>query len=177
MNTHSIQATPEARLRLESFFNEIVDRRKAGELADVSPYASRWCEQAARIAITLHAGLHGATAHQHPLELETADHAVTLAKWFAEQQLSLLANSRRQSAVEQEDRVLKLLDTNRERKGLNFVNARDVHRARIAHNPEAAHAVLARMEADGMLVGQDITPAHGGKTTRIYRAVKHPVPA
>lgn len=63
MNTYTITATPEARLRLESYFNEIVDRRKAGELADVSQYASRWCEQAARIAITLHAGLHGASAH------------------------------------------------------------------------------------------------------------------
>jgi len=53
MNTFVIKATPEARQRLESFYNEIVDRRKSGELADVSQYATRWCEQAARLAINL----------------------------------------------------------------------------------------------------------------------------
>jgi hypothetical protein len=32
------------------------------------------------------------------------------------------------------------------------------------------------MEADGLLVGENVTPSGGGKTTRIYRAVKNPVP-
>ena len=35
--------------------------------------------------------------------------------------------------------------------------------------------VLYRMERDGLLVGEDITPPHGGKATRIYRAVRNPV--
>ena len=186
MNTNTIQATPEARRRLESYFNEIVDRRKAGELADVSQYASRWCEQAARLAITLHAGLHGATAHQHPLALETAENAVTLAKWFADQQLGLLSKGRRAAASKVQDDVLKLLDDRTQGKRLDkdereagrpvdYVTARNIHRARITTMSDAAKALLARMESDGLLVGQDITPAHGGKTTRIYRAVKNPV--
>ena len=91
MTTNTITATPEARQRLEAYFNQIVDRRKAGELNDVSQYASRWAEQAARLALTLHAGHYGAVAHQHPLALETANNAVSLAEWFVEQQLDLLA--------------------------------------------------------------------------------------
>jgi len=186
MNTYTIQATPEARQRLESFYNEIVDRRKAGELADVSQYASRWCEQAARLAIILHAGLHGATAHQYPLELETADNAVDLAKWFASQQLNLLAKGRRAAAANLEEKVLELLADRIQGKRLekeereagrpvDYVTAREVHRARITATADAAKALLARMEADGLLVAEDITPARGGKTTRIYRAVKNPV--
>lgn len=175
MNTYTIQATPEARQRLKTFFNEIVDRRKAGELADVSQYASRWCEQAARLAITLHAGLHGAAAHQHPLALETADNAVTLAKWFADQQLGLLAKGRHAAATKVQDEVLDLLETTRQRKGRDFITARDVHRARITTTADAAKALLARMEVDGLLVGEDITPAHGGKITRIFRHINNPV--
>lgn len=177
MNTYTIQATTEARQRLESFFNEIVDRRRAGELTDVSQYASRWCEQAARLAITLHAGLHGATAHQHPLELETADNAVKLAQWFADQQLGLLAKGRQAAASKVQDEVLDLLETNRQRKAQNYTTAREVHRARITATADAAKALLTRMEAAGLLAGEDVTPPHGGKTTRIYRAINNPISA
>ena len=176
MNTYTITATPEARHRLETFFNEIVDRRKTGELTDVSQYASRWCEHAARLAITLHAGLHGDTAHQHPLVLETADNAVTLAKWFADQQLGLLAKSRTAASVKVEDEVLKLLETTRERKGEDFITARDVLRARIVSTADAATALLGRMQADGLLCSENITPAHGGKTTKNFRHIHNPVP-
>lgn len=176
MNTYTITATPEARQRLEAYFNEIVDRRKAGELADVSQYASRWCEQSARLAIPLHVGLHGATAHQHPLDLETAENAVKLAKWFASQQLGLLAKGRHAAARKVQDEVLDLLDTNRERKGQDYTTAREVHRARITATADAAKALLDRMEADGLLVGENITPPHGGKTTRIFRRTINPVP-
>lgn len=176
MNTHTIQATPEAGARLESYFNEIVKRRNAGELTDIGLYASRWCEQAARIALVLHAGLHGATAHHHPLALETADNAVRLAKWFADQQLGLLAKGRQAAATKREDEVLELLASNRQRKSQDFLTAREVHRARITSTADAAKALLSRMESVGLLVGEDIVPAHGGRTTRIYRAVKNPVP-
>jgi hypothetical protein len=176
MNAFTIITTAEARNRLEGYFNEIVDLRKAGELSDVAQYASRWCEQAARLAITLHAGLHGATAHQHPLSLETAENAVALAKWFARQQLSLLDKGRRQAASKREDEVLALLDTNLERKNLDFITARDAQRARIVSTAEAARTLLARMETDGLLIGEDIAPPGGGKSTRIFRRTTNAVP-
>ena len=176
MQTHIITATPEARQRLEAYYNDIVDRRNTGELNDVSQYASRWAEHAARLSLTLHAGLYGDMAHQHSLDLETAENAVTLVRWFADQQLGLLAKGRLAAGTKVEDAGLKLIETYRERKGQDFITARDVHRVHITSAPETAKTLLARMEADGLLVGVDNTPAHGGKTTRTYRAVKNPVP-
>ena len=41
---------------------------------------------------------------------------------------------------------------------------------------EAAKGLLGRMEADGLLNGEDIKPEHGGKTTRIFRRTQNPVP-
>lgn len=175
MNTYHVKAVPEARERLESYFNEIVDRRRAGELADVSQYASRWCEEAARIALVLHAGLHGARAHNEPLDLDTAERAVRLAKWFADQQLNLLAKGRRRAAEEIEDEVLQLIENRKERKGCAFVTARDVYRARIAASAEEARNLLERMEGSGILVGEEHTPPQGGKTTRNFRRNKNPV--
>ncbi len=187
MKTHIIQASPQARARLESYFNEIVDRRKEGELADVSQYAARWCEQAARLAISLHAGLHGADAHKHPLLLETAENAVRLAKWFSNQQLTLLAKGRRTAAAKKEEEVLELLADRVQGRRLekeerelghpiDYVTPRTLVRARIVTTADAAKALLARMEADGLLLGEDVTPPGGGKTTRIYRRVQNPVP-
>ena len=74
--------------------------------------------------------------------------------------------------------MLELIVSNRERKGLDYITARDVHRARIVRTPESARALLARMEREGLLTGEDVRPAHGGKTTRIFRAVggTNPVP-
>lgn len=185
--THNIQPTPEARARLVAYHNEIVSRRKEGGLADVSQYASRWCEQAARLAVVLHAGLHGATAHQHPLELETADRAVTLAKWFADQQLGLLAKVRRQVAVKLEDDVMQLIDDRIHGKRLepeerelgrciDYVTPRTLVRARITTTADPAKALLTRMEAEGLLIGEDVSPKRGGPTTRIFRRVTNPVP-
>jgi hypothetical protein len=176
MTAYTIQVTEAARHCLESYFNEIVDRRKTGELVDVNQYASRWCEQAARLAITLHAGLYGGAAHEHPLGLETAENAVRLAKWFANQQLSSLAKGRQAAARKKEDEVLELLESNHERKGVDFITVRDAYRARIVLTAGAAHALLARMETCGLLAGEDVTPPGGGKITRIFRRVPNPVP-
>lgn len=178
LTVHRIEPTPEACDRLVAYFNEVVARRKAGDLSDVSQYASRWCEQAARLAVVLHAGLYGSEAHRHPLALETAASAVRLAEWFADQQLNLLAKGRRTAAEKVETAVLELIESNRERKGLDYVTAREVHRARIVSTADAARALLERMEKESLLVGEDARPAHGGKTTRIFRAVggNNPVP-
>jgi hypothetical protein len=176
LKPYVIQPTVETRTALEAYHNEFVAGWKSGELSDVGRYASRWCEQAARLSLVLHAGLHGKSAHLHPLELETAVNAILLAKWFAGQQLGLLAKGRHAAAAKLEDQVLELLESNRQRKSQDFITAREVHRARITASADTAKALLARMEADGLLVAEDITPAHGGKTTRIYRAARNPVP-
>ena len=92
-NPFTIEPTSEAMEAMIAHHNAIVKRRR-GDLRDVTIYAARWNEQAWRIAVCLHAGLHGADAHEHMLELDTAKRAIELADWFAAQQLEILSASR-----------------------------------------------------------------------------------
>ncbi len=78
----TIEPTSEALEAMNAHHNAIVKRRRA-DLRDVTIYVARWNEQAWRIAVCLHAGLHGAHAHEHALELDTAKRAIELADWFA----------------------------------------------------------------------------------------------
>jgi hypothetical protein len=172
---HSITPTPEAVAVFTDYHNRIVDRR-AVDLADVGAFAARYAENAWRLGVVLHAGLWAGAAVLEPLTAETAANAVRIVEWFAASQLDILAKGRLAAAGKLKDEVLELLESNRQRKSQNFITAREVHRARITATAEAAKALLARMEGDGLLVGEDIVPAHGGKTTRIYRTVKNSVP-
>ncbi len=172
-----IMPTPEVTALLIAFHNFFVDRL-AADLADVAIFAARYAEQAWRLAVVLHGALHGTAAAGEPLALETAQNAIRLAEWFSTTQLDVLAKGRRAAAAKVEDAVVELLDSIHERKGHDFVTARDLHRARIVTTAAAARALLERMEREGLLVGEDTRPPHGGKTTRIFRTVggKNPVP-
>lgn len=174
--TFVVAAAADAREALFTYHDEVVAQRKTGNLEDVGQYASRWCEQAARLALVLHAGLHGQQAHQYPLSSETATNAVSLVKWFSEQQLGLLAKGRRARAAEVEAQVLDLLEANRERKGQDYVTVRDVQRARLALTAEQARALLERLEREGILASEDARPSGGGKSARIFRRITNPVP-
>ncbi len=70
-----------------------------------------------------------------------------------------------------------LIKNNEKRKGQNFITGRELHRARLVLTADAAKALLAKMEDAGLLNGEDTAPAHGGRATRIYRAVNNPVQA
>lgn len=86
-----VQTEPGVEPLMRLYYNDTVKRRrKDGDLADVGSYAARWSEQAWRLAIVLHAGRHGGTAHEHNLSEQTAQDAVNLAKWFAGEQLAIL---------------------------------------------------------------------------------------
>lgn len=172
---HVLQPTPEARQKFVDYHNAIVERRHA-ELRDVTGFAARWCENAWRLAVVLHTSLYGADAHNHPLELATAENAIRLGEWFAQEQLEILSKSRRQAAVKVEEQVLGLLETHLERKGQDFITAREVRRASIVNTPDAAKSLLDRMEREGVLLGEDIRPPLGGRPTKIFRAAKNPVP-
>jgi hypothetical protein len=158
----TIEPTPEARQMMKEHHNRIVERRN-GELRDVTTYAARWNEQAWRIAVCLHAGLHGEDAGGRMLATDTAASAIALADWFAGEQLRILARGRHAARRAKLDEVLALLADNP--KG---VTARDVHRARIVGSADEARALLARMEADGELTGKDSKPETGGHITRIF---------
>ncbi len=158
----TIEPTPEARQMLKEHHNQIVARR-LGDLRDVSTFAARWNEQAWRIAVCLHAGLHGEHAGERMLAADTAASAIALADWFAGEQLRILARGRHVARRAKRDEALELLaDTP---KG---IRASDVYRARIVGNADEAHELLATMETEGELTGKDSKPESGGHITRIF---------
>jgi hypothetical protein len=161
----TIEPTSDALEAMNAHHNGIVKRRRV-DLRDVTIYAARWNEQAWRIAVCLHAGLHGAEAHEHRLELDTAKRAIELAGWFAAQQLEILFASREKARRKVWDEVLSLLDDRPE-----GIRASDVYRARIVHNADEAHTLLAAMETGGELSGRDEQPESGGHVSRIFPRV------
>jgi len=158
----TIEPTPEARQMMNDHHNRIVERR-LGELRDVTTYAARWNEQAWRIAVCIHAGLHGETAGGLMLTADTAASAIALADWFAGEQLRILARGRHAARRAKRDEVLALLANTP--KG---VTAREVQRAHIVDTANGAHTLLAQMEADGELSGRDSKPETGGHVTRTF---------
>lgn len=88
-----IEPTEEAQDLMDGYYNEIVDRREA-DLHDAGSYAARWGENAWRIAVCLHAGKHGKAAKDHPLDEDTAAKAIKLMRYFAGEQLKILAAGR-----------------------------------------------------------------------------------
>jgi len=158
----TIQPSPEALALMNKHFNEIVGRRR-GELRDVTSYAARWNEQAWRLAVCIHAGIHGGQAHEHKLDVETAARAIELADWFAAQQLEILSAGRGAGRQQLRDKVLTLLADNP-----NGITATDVYRARITANADSAHTLLNTLEAEGALIGTDSQPEHGGHVTRTF---------
>jgi hypothetical protein len=111
--------------------------------------------------------LHGAHAHEHKLELDTAKRAIELEDWFAAQQLEILSASRDKARRETLDRVLSLADDKPE-----GIRASDVYRARIVRNADEAHTLLAAMETAGEFSGRDEQPETGGHVTRIFTRVR-----
>jgi len=172
---YRVEPSPEAKRLLDDFFNAVVDRR-TGELADVGQFASRYGEQAWRVALTFHAALYGRDAHNHPLDAETAQSAITVVQWFIDAQLGVLARGRRQAAEKLDEEVLELIESNRQRKSRDFTTAREVQQAHIVASADAARTLLERMEQAGLLSSEEIKPAGGGWAQRVYRAVKNPVP-
>ncbi len=154
--------TPEV-VKLMDAHCDHVGSRIESDLRDVNAYAARWNEQAWRIAVVLHAGLHGEHAGDEAMSGDTAASAIAIADWFAGEQLRILARGRYEARRNKCDDVLKLLVDNP--KG---ITARMVHRARIVDTAEQAHALLAQMEADGELIGKDAKPDGGGHTTRTF---------
>jgi hypothetical protein len=158
----TIEPAHEARQMMKEHHNRIVARR-LGELRDVTTYAARWNEQAWRIAVCLHAGLHGEDAGGRMLSADTAASAIALADWFAGEQLRILARGRHAARHAKRDEVLELLADNP--KG---ITARMVQLKRITETADEAHDLLASMEAEGELTGKDSKPETGGHITRTF---------
>jgi hypothetical protein len=127
----------------------------------------RFMRDAVALAVCIHAGVHGAHAHEHALDSRTAEAAIELADWFAAQQLEILSAGRYTARRKIRDDVLTLLA------GCPAgIRASDVYRARIVRDAKAAHDLLATMEAEGLLAGRDVKPEGGGHVSRIYTTAR-----
>ena len=143
---------------------DLVGNRTEGDLRDVNAYAARWNEQAWRIAVVLHAGLHGVHAGEQAMSGDTAASAIAIADWFAGEQLRILARGRYAARRSKCDEVLSLLADN----PVKGITARVIHRARITDTADEARALLTQMEAEGELSGKNSKPDGGGHTTRTF---------
>ena len=163
----TLKPPPNVLQLMDTHCNQIVERMNHADLRDVTTYAARWNEQAWRIAVCLHAGLHGEAAGGRMMAADTAANAIALADWFAGEQLRILSRGRHAARRAKCDEVFKLLAKTHE-----GITARDVCRARIVGSADEAHSLLAQMEADGELSGEDSKPERGGYVTRIYTSAR-----
>ena len=162
-----IQLSDEVLSAFKDYYNDIVgQRRSGGELEDIHPYAARWEENALKIGICLHAAKHHEHAMVKDLDIETAHEAIGLMKWFAEQQLGLLQESRDKQSEEKEMRVLQLIEDN----GGQCTRV-DVYRKRIASNAGSAEVLLTAMVEKGFLTEEkQPSPKGGGHPQTIYKS-------
>lgn len=159
--------------RFRDFHNPLVGRVR-GELADVKSYVMRWTEQAMRLSLVCHADTWGREAHQHELSVETAEAAITLVRWFGDQQLEVLGRERQEAHKKLEDRVLELIEERQARQRGDFVTVRVIQNRHVVRTAEEAQALLDRMVADGLLVVEEIHRPEGGHVQRLYRATVRP---
>jgi hypothetical protein len=89
--TAIVPVSGEATEALRMYENENIQRRRRdGDLSEFAPYVARWHENAWRLALVMHAALHGKDAPNEELTEETAKMAIGLMRWFATQQLDIL---------------------------------------------------------------------------------------
>ena len=162
-----IQLSDEVLSAFKDYYNDIVgQRRSGGELEDIHPYAARWEENALKIGICLHAAKHHEHAMVKDFSTETAHEAIELMKWFAEQQLGLLQESRDKQSEEKKMRVHRLIDDN----GGQCTRV-DVYRKRIASNAGSAEVLLTAMVEKGFLTEEkQPSPKGGGHPQTIYKS-------
>lgn len=158
-----IQTEREAGKLLRDYTNEIVQRRKRGnDLEDVSIYAARWAENAWRLCVVLHAATHGEDAWRENLSADTAAKAVRLMRWFAAQQLRLLASGR-------EDKLAKRLEKLREVLALKpekFCNLSDMER-RHGFAPDEVQRLAAQFP--GVVVIEKLSTGGSGRPPVVAR--------
>jgi len=151
-----------SRLLIEHY-NQLIQTQR--DVPALFPFARRWTEWVWRLSLLLHAAKWEEDAAAVALEDSTAQAAVSLADWFAAQQLQILGYGAARAKESLYRRVLSLL--NEQPQG---ITATALYRRRIVGNAAEAHALLAQMELEGKLSGQNTSPGNGGHTTRRYTA-------
>lgn len=163
-----VQPEREAAAVLRDYTNEIVQRRKrGGDLEDVSIYAARWAENAWRLAVVLHAAEHGEDAWRENLSVATAGKALTLMRWFAAQQLRLLASGR-------EDNLAKRLEKLREVMALKPEKLCNLSELERRHAFSAAEVQKLAAQFPAVLVIEKLSTGGSGRPPVVARLLPEP---
>lgn len=104
----TVDASPEAREVLRDYHNRCADRWNA-DCGPMQSCIARWNEQAWKITLVLHAGIHGANSHHLKVDAETAQRAVALQQWFACEQMRIIGGCVEHSGNTRLARLCELL--------------------------------------------------------------------
>jgi hypothetical protein len=121
---HFVEMERNAVSALLAYQHELADRQE-GDLRDCRPFAARWCENACRIALVLHAVNHGSQAHEHDLTADTAEAAITIMRWSSAQTLKVLKDQRDERSRGRKTRLKEILEDNTGRRTLNDCRRRN----------------------------------------------------
>lgn len=105
---YTVNTSDEAFAILQEYHNLNVQRWNA-ENGSLRCCIARWSEQAWRMALVLHAATYGGNSHQIAVERETAERAVALQEWFAEQQVSIIRGTTRKKEDNRLEKLCELL--------------------------------------------------------------------
>ena len=159
----TLVAEPEAHAVLLAHYNSVIARRISGELVDIESSVSRWTEQVWRLAVVLHAALHGSEAVDRAVTLATVQSAIAVADWFARRQLDLMEESRTKAKAELKNKIVGALVDVPE--GLT---AREIYR-RLRLKPAFAAALLNEIVLGGEIDVNKRPTAGGGHPMNIYK--------
>jgi hypothetical protein len=144
--------------------NELVPLRK-GLHKDLSSFLARWPEQARRIAIGLHAALHGDRAHMNPLAVQTIENAIRIVRWFADEQIRMF-EAGRQDRLLNDMRALRLLLVSRYPQGVTLRTLRKNH----AKDEQFIELIVKEFPAIFEL--KDYQAKAGGRPTKLLSLVQ-----
>jgi hypothetical protein len=105
---YTAETTPDAQETLTSYYNRCVGRWHSDH-GQLRSCIARWTEQAWKITLVLHAATHGGNSHRIAVDQQTAEDAVTLQEWFAEQQMEIIGGTTRQPQIMRLEKLCTLL--------------------------------------------------------------------
>lgn len=142
-NCFTVESHPEAREILRSYHNRCAERCNSIEGA-LRSCITRWPEQAWKMVLVLHAARHGGNSHRIAVDRQTAEDAVVLEEWFAEQQVRILVGA---TMSPETHRLKRLCDLLRETPDLELTlrvleNSHGFHQVEVLRLVELAPAQL-----------------------------------
>lgn len=158
-----VEATAEAKMVLRAYYNQVVDQRRAA-LTDTDSFAARHAEQAARIAMALHAAKWGVNCRLQLVDLETARGAIQLAEWFAREQMNLLTEAKQAEMA----RILTGIE-NLDREQPEAFSVRDLQRKHIIESADEGRRILQGLVARNLAVR--VPKATNGRPATLFKLV------